>query len=269
MRILISIILILMAFQTIAQETTCGSLKIEYTIDSKYLKTERTHWVGLPINFSDTHAYPVIYVLDAEWRFNLIYEMVKELGATKKMQPAIVIGIPHIQWNETRNFDLTFSQSRIEYDGDKVDSSWYNRDNSGNGMQFFKYLNEEVIPHINKTYSTSGHETIIGHSLGGYFAGFVLSLNHSFEVFHLYDPSIWYGNGEVINHIIESNRNDSVDVFIGYQPKPLFHKTKIDELIVALSKIPSVRLNTAFYENDTHMSLFLDSFYQGIQLTNK
>ncbi|WP_162555838.1 alpha/beta hydrolase [Reichenbachiella versicolor] len=220
-------------------------------------------------HYADSLKYPVIYVFDAEWRFELIKAITFELGAWDKIQKSIVVGIPHIDWEYKRGQDLTFSESRIEYDGDIVDSTWYNKSNSGGAMKFYNYLTKELIPNVNQNYSTNSHETLVGHSYGGYFGGYILSLNHPFEVIHIYDPSIWFSNGEVTISFKKSNYNKPVKIHLTYQPKPKFHREKIDEFIDELSKNKHVQLTTELYEDETHNSLFLDSFYSGITLTNK
>lgn len=252
----------------IAQDLVCMDQSFMHQIGSKHLNETRDYWVSLPLNYSDSLSYPVIYVLDAEWRFELIKELTFYLGADGKIAKSIVVGIPHIDWENKRGQDLTFSQSRIEYDGEEVDSTWYNDSNSGKGIDFYNYLLEELIPDVNKNYSTSGHETLIGHSYGGYFGGYILSLDHPFEVMQIYDPSIWYSNGEVIEKLKKSEADRNVKIHVTYQSQPEFHKTKIEEFIQELKKKEWITLTTEFYKDETHNSLFLDSFYQGIRKTN-
>ncbi len=252
-----------------AQGTICINQSIEHKIHSKYLNEERSYWVSLPFNYSDSIKYPVIYLFDAEWRFDLIKSIAFDLGANRKIQNSIVVGIPYVEVENKRGMDLTFSQSRTEYDGNPVDSTWYNSSNSGGGQNFFNYLTKELIADVNKHYSTNNHETLIGHSYGGYFGGYILSLNHPFEVIHIYDPSIWFSNGEVINRLKESDYRKDVKIHLTYQPKPEFHRKKIEEFIEELKQHQNVTLSTMFYGADTHNSLFLDSFYQGILKTNK
>ena len=201
---------------------------------------------------------------DLTWSENIVFD----LGANKKIENSIVVGIPHINLEEKRGQDLTFSQSRIEYDGDKVDSTWYNDSNSGQAMKFYNYLIHELIPDVNKNYATNNHETLIGHSYGGYFGGYLLSLDNPFDVIHIYDPSIWFSNGEVTDRLKKSSSQKDIKIHLTYQPKPAFHKNKIEEFIAALEKKKNISLTTQFYQNDTHNSLFLDSFYQGIVKTN-
>lgn len=252
-----------------AQDSICVTKSIEHTIHSKYLRENRNYWVSLPLHYSDSIKYPVIYVLDAEWRFELTKSMVFELGAWSKIQRSIVVGIPHIDVDKKRGVDLTFSQSRVEYDGEAVDSTWYDTTNSGGGMHFYNYLTQELIPSINRQYSTNNHETLIGHSYGGYFGGYLLSLDHPFEVLHIYDPSIWFSNGEVTKRFKTSKYKTPVKIHLTYQPKPKFHKEQIEAFINELNQNPYIKLTTQFYETENHNSLFLDSFYRGIVKTNR
>lgn len=268
-RNLVILILFVFHLKLIAQDTICVNTTLKHSIQSKHLNETRDYWVSLPLKYSDSLNYPVIYVFDAEWRFDLIRNIVFDLGAHKKVQNAIVVGIPHMDWENKRGQDLTFSQSRIEYDGEKVDSTWYNDSNSGRGMNFYRYLVDELIPDINTNYATNAHETLIGHSYGGYFGAYILSLPHPFEVIHIYDPSIWYSDGEVLENFKKSKYTKHTKIHITYQPKPEFHRSKIEAFIEALENNTYIELSKAFYENETHNGLFLDSFYQGIRKTNQ
>lgn len=266
-----SLLLIILSLANVltAQDTLCRDRTISHTIHSEYLDDDRDYWVSLPLRYSDSLQYPVIYVFDAEWRFDLVKNITFDLGANKKIENSIVIGIPHIDWKAKRGQDLTFSQSRIEYDGETVDATWYNDSNSGQGMKFYQYLTKELIPDVNRSYATNQHETLIGHSYGGYFGAYLLSLEHPFEVIHMYDPSVWFSNGEVTRRLREGNSQKSLKIHLTYQPVPEFHKNKVEELIKVLEGKKNIRLTKELYPNDTHNSLFLDSFYQGIIKTNK
>jgi len=252
-----------------AQKEVCIDKIIEHSIQSEYLNENRNYWVSLPIKYSNSIKYPVIYVLDAEWRFDLIKNISFDLGANDIIQKAIIVGIPHIDWDIKRGKDLTFSQSGIEYDGEKVDSTWYNDSNSGHAKKFYEYFMKELIPSVNANYSTNDHETLIGHSYGGYFGGYILSMEHPFEVLHLYDPSIWFSNGEVISRFKKYYDKKSIKIHLTYQPEPQFHREKIESFIEQLKKEKNISLTSEFYKTYSHNALFLDSFYQGILLTNK
>ncbi|OEJ99830.1 alpha/beta hydrolase [Roseivirga misakiensis] len=267
--ILALLLLTLINFSGFAQDTIAVNKTIRHTIKSEYLNENRDYWISLPIRYSDSLEYPVIYVFDAEWRFELVRNIAFDWGANEKIQNAIIVGIPHIDWRKKRGQDLTFSHSTYEYDGEQVDSTWYNDSNSGNGLNFYKYLTKELIPNVNRTYSTNNHETLIGHSYGGYFGGYILSLDHPFDSIHIYDPSIWFSNGEVTEAFKNTRYTKATKIHITYQPEPEFHKRKIEEFIEALERNKNITLTKTFYPNETHNSLYIDSFYQGIIKTNK
>ena len=94
------------------------------------------------------------------------------------------------------------------------------------------------------------------------------SLNHPFEVIHIYDPSIWFSNGEVIERFKNTTYQKKTKIHLTYQPQPTFHKNKIEQFIKVLEGNTEIILTTELYEKDTHNSLFLDSFYKGIRKTN-
>jgi len=269
--LLLALVLCLHLGALSAQEAFCNQPGIKHEIRSEIFDETREFWVSLPLWYSDTIDYPVVYVLDAEWRFNITRHILFDQGANGLIQQAIVVGIPHVEVENKRGKDLTFSQSRIEYDGEIVDSTRYNSDNSGGAAKFYQYLLTELIPRLNETYPTNGHETLVGHSFGGSFGGYLLSLEHPFEVIHMYDPSIWFSDGEIINRLkgIRNKKKTLVKVHITYQDTPKFHKDKIEELISEFEALDWIQLTKKFYPGFTHNSLFLDSFYQGIKLTNK
>ena len=250
-----------------AQTDTCTFSFKKHRLKSEHLQQDRNFWVSLPLQYSDTLKYGVMYVFDAEWRFNLIRNVEFDYSANNKIDKHIIVGIPHVDPEYQRGIDLSFSQSRMEYDGEAVDSTWYNDTNSGGGMRFYKYLTQELMPTVDSLYSTNGNNTLIGHSMGGYFAGYILSMNHPFTTLHLYDPSIWYSDGEVIK-VIKTGipKKDSVKVLITYQPVPTFHKEQIERLIRELKERDNISLDYHLYKNETHNSLFLPSFIEGVEL---
>jgi predicted alpha/beta superfamily hydrolase len=219
------------------------------------------------LNYDSTKSYPVLYVLDAEWRLDLIRPIAYDMAGNKRIPHHIIIGIPHIDWEFKRGIDLTFSHTRNEYDGSATDSTEYNSLNSGGGMLFFHYLKDELVPDVNKRYATSGFNILVGHSYGGYFGSYILPLEHSFSAFQLYDPSIWYSDAEAIKHVmLHLNKSRQAHVFIAYQNDPAFHYKKIKKLIKTFVSYPNIRLTHKEYYGETHNSLFMYSFIDGMKV---
>ena len=264
--ILFKILLLVFLFFTFnlnAQIDTCISPTYKHIIKSKYSEVHREYWVNLPMRYDTSKSYPVMYVLDAEWRFDLIRHIAYDMAGNKKIPHHIIVGIPHINWKMQRGIDLTFSHSRNEYDGEKVDSTFYNKTNSGGGMNFYKYLTEEMIKDVDTNYSTNNERVLIGHSYGGYFAGYILPFDDYFSAYQIYDPSILYNDEEVIK-IINTQLKPS-NIFITFQLVPEFHKNKILELIELLKNKPDLKIGSKNFIDETHNSLFMQSFIDGMQ----
>ena len=265
-KIVVHVILLTLSYSVIAQIDTCIFGIKKHVFKSTCLNEEREFWISLLMHYDTAKAYPVLYVLDAEWRFDLIRPIAYDMAGNKKIPHHIIVGIPHVDWKFKRGVDLTFSHSRIEYNGEKVDSTVYNKKNSGGGMLFFKYINEELIPEVDKHYASNGVNILVGHSYGGYFASYILPMDHAFSAFQIYDPSIWFSNGETTNRIIQKLTKEYLtNIFIAFQPVPEFHSGKIKEMITVLSGFKNIKLGVISYPGETHNSMFMDSFIDGMK----
>ncbi len=244
-----------------SQTVTCLNEVFSHTISSDPLGEDREIWVSLPMNYKKGESYPVLYVLDAEWRFDLVRSMAYDLSGNRKIPRHIVVGIPHIDMENKRGIDLTFSQSRIEYDGEAVDSTWYNASNSGGAERFYHFLSDELIPLINKHYATNGNNILVGHSYGGYFGAYIAGRNHPFSALQLYDPSLWYSGGEAMEQALK-NTNKEINVFVTYQDEPEYHAGMIRDFIESAGEY--FQFGSLSFPEETHNSLFMRSFLEGM-----
>ncbi|MDY2588325.1 alpha/beta hydrolase-fold protein [Winogradskyella aquimaris] len=131
-------------------------------IHSEYMNTKRLLKIALPMNYDSNKAYPVIYVTDAQSaNFQVTKSYVNALSQTQfNMIPeCIVVGIYQTQ----RNDDFYGIRS---------------------GKYFTEFLIEEVVPYIDNNYSTSGFNTMVGHSNGAeYNHKMMLNENNPFRGF--------------------------------------------------------------------------------------
>ncbi len=240
-----------------------------YAIDSKILETERNYWVSLPSDYDSTLTYPVMYVLDAEWRFSITNALEKELSVNGKIPQHIVVGITH----PDRRLDMTFSTTRVNSVG-VTDTMMWNANNTRNGLKFLAFIEEELMKEVNLRYSTSGFNILIGHSLGGYFCSYILPIQKSFQSLQIYDPAIWYSDGEAIKHI-DSNLSQNTRCIIYFSSSYNFddqvsnHHKKIEELVESLNRFPNIHSAYKTYENEHHNSMYLHSFLDGMSMLYK
>ena len=132
----------------------------KYVIDSIYstnLKDYRTIKVFLPKDYSEKQKYPIIYTLDGKWMFEPTVSESKILMDFDVIPKSIIIGVFH----KNRNEDLGINWNTGEFDK--------------SSLNFYNFLNQELIPKINSTYSSSGFNTLVGHSNSATFCAKVLT----------------------------------------------------------------------------------------------
>ena len=119
-------------------------------VHSAALSEDRVIHVSLPPNYAlAKQRYQVIYLLDGHVRqfFDVTvaaaaYDLIGD-NHDYAMPPQIVIGVDQ----RDRGEDLSRNQD-----------------------SFRRFLVEELVPYVDRTYRTTGFRTLIGHSLGGRFA---------------------------------------------------------------------------------------------------
>ncbi|MDO5970862.1 alpha/beta hydrolase-fold protein [Flavivirga aquimarina] len=182
------LLLMILLFQTInSQSQKLGDLKI---IDSKVLKEKRNIKVLLPSDYSTENKYPVIYITDANYNFEIASTYLTQLIKFNAVPKTILVGITQ------------------EKRWDELDVFW-----KENGIKFKDFIFNELIPYINTEYSTSGFNAIIGHSDGAeYNHLLMLQENNPFRGFINISENL---NTDISNGISE--------YFKAYKGKKLFY----------------------------------------------
>jgi predicted alpha/beta superfamily hydrolase len=128
-------------------------------------------------------AWPVVYVLDSNWFFGMITDMVRVMPWCGRTTDAIIVGIGYPEeeslretWRKVvalRTHDLTPMQSE---NSEKYNSEWVKLEvKTGGGSEFFKFIKQELIPLIDLEYRTDPAKRILaGHSHGGLFSVFAM-----------------------------------------------------------------------------------------------
>ena len=124
------------------------------TINSNILNEQRTVWISLPNKYEENvHSYPVIYVLDADFLFDITRSMTQLRAARNYMPESIIVGLPN-SWRQrfqgAANWKLP--------DG----RDFFNP--PGNPHTFLKFIRQELIPHVEGNYRTNTHRTLVGLS---------------------------------------------------------------------------------------------------------
>jgi uncharacterized protein len=155
--------------------------------------------------FDDTPAtWPTVYVLDGNWYFGMVTDIIRPMAWCGSTTDAIVVGIGYPEATDPieatqeffirRNHDLTpvrdeaLEQSQEHVHGCPVPN--------GDGGNFHKFIRDEVIPFVEQTYrADASRRILLGHSYGGLFALLgVFEAPDLFGTLIVGSPTLSYGN---------------------------------------------------------------------------
>ncbi|MGZ5191628.1 MAG: alpha/beta hydrolase, partial [Flavisolibacter sp.] len=256
------------------------------TLNSKILKEQRKFSIYLPPSYRAENKnlrFPVLYLLDGDGHFHSVSGLVQQLAGGvngNTLFPELIIIAIH---NTDRTRDLTPIADRLDPTGKEVEFL----KTSGGGESFVRFLNLELIPHIEATYNTAPYRLLVGHSFGGLFAMHVL-LHHT-EMFNSYisiDPSMWWAKNALLKQadtIFAQKKFNGRSLFLGIANtlpiKQTFEAVEKDTMpntahirsiknlvsIAEKNKSNGLRFSWQYYGDDDHGSVPLIAEYHGLR----
>ena len=196
------------------------------TKDSLFSQTfqeNKNFWVQLPENYkaNSPGKYPVVFILDGGVLMNSLETMYNNYWG-HYLPHMILVGIQN-STNRTR--DLTTSQIKMRR-GAEMDQV------TGGAENFTKYIESELIPHIDKNYPTTSYRTLIGHSYGGLFTiNMLINHNSLFKNYISIDPSLDWDNQKLLKEAKTKLQTES------FKGKSLFVSLAAEQLHMMNDKI--------------------------------
>jgi predicted alpha/beta superfamily hydrolase len=127
-------------------------------LESKVLAEQRVLYVRTPAGYAaGEQRHPVLYLTDGETQFFHTVATIEFLARANRMPEMIVVAIT----NTDRTRDLT--PTRASIDGRDFPTA-------GGAGNFLRFIETEVVPHVERTYRTQPFRVFAGHSFGGLFA---------------------------------------------------------------------------------------------------
>lgn len=154
-------------------------------IRSAVLDENREYFVHLPEGYvhGDGRRYPVLYVLDGASQSGHTADAAALMARVGLIPPLIVVGIPSID-SDTRNRDYTPSDMRLDTDDDSSPK--------GSADRFLQHLQMELIPQVDREFSTSRPRMLAGWSRGGLFVVYSqLAGPTLFDARFAHSPALW------------------------------------------------------------------------------
>jgi predicted alpha/beta superfamily hydrolase len=141
-------------------------------------------YVGLPDSYEEEpgRRYPVLYLCDGYWDFNLVRAIAGNLHLDKVIPELIIVGIGYsgegADYARLRRSDLT--PVAATYDGASYDGP------SGHAQEFLSVLENEFIPFVEREYRADpSYRALAGSSLGGLFTLYAMFARPGLFVGHL------------------------------------------------------------------------------------
>jgi predicted alpha/beta superfamily hydrolase len=220
---------------------------------SKVFAENRRYMVSLPERyFMNKRHYPSLFVIDADFQFQHVSAVVKNLTRMGKIPPMIVIGIAN-QGGDDYLKTTTWADGKD--------------DAFGHASKLQAYLSQELLPLVDQQYRTNSQKALSGYSLGGLFTLYsMMQVDTPFNAFLAMSPSAWFDENSLpskLKPLLENNQL-TAPVFISLANEEGMGVDKVIEVFTASAK-PSLKWQYQHYPNENHFTTSLPALYDGLQ----
>lgn len=265
--VIIAMLGFLLTGSTLATEAEKIIIGESFQLSSDVLDEERTLLVSLPENYeTSTERYPVLYLLDARSNFHHTTGTLRTLSRVGRLPEMIVISLV----NTDRTRDLT--PSPFTPDPDDEDGAPANMASAGGADNLLDFFQQELFPHVEKTYRTVPYRVLIGHSFGGLFAVHALvNRPQSFNAYVAISPSLWWEDGELVDQAEELfNSGKSLGprtlfMSLADEGGDMYAQYRRFEELLRYAAPEGLTWEAMMMEGDDHGSVTLRSTYHGLQ----
>lgn len=216
---------VLFVLSSIAMAKTPIVSGYQYTVNSDVLAEPRRYFVSLPERYyAENRKYPVLYIIDADFQFQHVSATVTNLTRMGKIAPMIVVGIAN-QGPDDYVFQTTWpAEESADF---------------GGAANYYRHIEQELVPLVNKQFRTSNKRALAGYSLGGLFALYALTQSDTtFNAFIAMSPSLWFDNyslNEKITKVIKQEKS-TAPLFISVANEQGMGVAELNEQLTELKK---------------------------------
>ena len=230
----------------------------QHTLTSAKIGQRYELLVSLPADYAKSgESYPVLYVLDG-WHFPLMVFIQNNNVHSKRMRPVIIVNVSHgtTDYRALRARDFTPTRTAREA-------------NSGGAAAFLDFLEQELIPFVDRTWRTMPTDrALLGHSYGGLFAIFALEQRPAlFQRIIAASPSLEWDGRLLLTAARDRLRKLSapvrLDLSVGDEGDSI-NSTKAFAKILKELKAAGLDYRFTVYRGENHNSVRLVSFPAGL-----
>jgi predicted alpha/beta superfamily hydrolase len=253
------ILLVISSATLFAQDIKIG---FRDSIESKVLNEYRRFIVKLPEDYNQSDkSYPVLYRLDGD--YGLFLETVGAISRLVYMEELMPDMVVVMIENTNRNRDMM-----------PTNTFFFQSDP---GAENFKaFFEEELIPHVNRSYRTSDEKILCGQSLSSIFTLYYLLTSP--DVFDSYiASSAGFPDCEdyfiaLTTEFLKTNHTGDKKVFLTYGAKDFLDpdgliKAQLDNFTEMIKAEKNVVCGYKIYEDEGHVPY--PSLYDGLRFIYK
>jgi predicted alpha/beta superfamily hydrolase len=185
------------------EQTDTDPHRAAAVVRSTVLSEQRGLIVSLPESYQrePTRHYPVLYVLDGSSHTTPTAESARLLARIGVMPEIIVIGIPSSSENRARDYTPPYMRADAEEKNGP----------EGQADRFLRFIETELIPHVDRAYRTTSTRMLAGSSRGGLFVMYsLLQRPDLFSARFAYSPALWRDDDRIVTELARSLKKRAV-----------------------------------------------------------
>ncbi|WP_138543206.1 alpha/beta hydrolase-fold protein [Pseudoalteromonas rubra] len=236
------------------------------TIESDILNEKREVTIYLPKNYNAQTRYHTLYILDAEHYFEQAIGVISALRNTRKIPNVILIGVktkirvrdylPPLQGPAQGRMQSHITKHFPEF---------------GSAPRFAQFLEDELIPWVERNYTVHPTRTLVGHSNAGVF-GMHLLFNQPalFANYLLASPAPWWSRAQISQLVAQfknsgSTRHANLFLTLGEQESQGYYAYMMNLSAQLHSHTPAgLRWQFKIMPGEDHSSIVFPSMLSGL-----
>ncbi|WP_438839621.1 alpha/beta hydrolase [Alteromonas stellipolaris] len=270
-------VLILLVFSAMfsAMPSAMANANVEFTIPRSTVvelqdtKSDRTYpiFIKLPKSYraNTTASYPVIYLLDGSYAFQVVSGATRFPMNSGAMEQAIIVAISYSKGSKG-------AASRVRDYTPYLAEDW--KLETGKAAHHANFINDTVFTYISNNYRVEGMpRTLVGNSLGGLFSAYVLFTRpNMFSSYIIGSPSVWFHDNAILAEaIVPAKTPVNVYLAVGALERPEYGERQdmvegAQKLAQKITQQSEQHINLKFklIDEASHATAFPTTAIQGV-----
>lgn len=234
------------------------------TLKSEVMGEERVILVRTPAGYErSSERFPVLYLTDGDGHIAHTSATLSFLARNGRVPEMIIVAIT----NTDRTRDLTPTHASVQLPNGRTQDF----PTSGGGDKFLKFIETELIPHIESKYRVQPYRVFAGHSFGGLFAiHAMVSRPDLFNAYIAVSPSLQWDNQATLKRAEEffKGRKEfkkSLYMTLGHEPGDITTSFNRFKEFLTKNPVKDFAWEAQQMDDEDHGSVVLRSHYQGLR----